>query len=85
MALVGGSAELKDLAAVIQRDIYTRNPNVRWHDVAGLDEAKRLLKARGLLIISTRPQLNLLLLPLIIFRVTKHRFHSEGEARSDLA
>jgi katanin p60 ATPase-containing subunit A1 len=40
----GGSAELRDLAAVIQRDIYTSNPNVRWNDVAGLDQAKKLLK-----------------------------------------
>ena len=40
----GGSAELRDLAHVIQRDIYTSNPNVRWNDVAGLDEAKKLLK-----------------------------------------
>lgn len=40
----GGSAELRELAHVIQRDIYTSNPNVRWNDVAGLDEAKKLLK-----------------------------------------
>lgn len=40
----GGSAELRELAATISRDIYTRNPDVRWGDVAGLDEAKRLLK-----------------------------------------
>ena len=40
----GGCAESRALAATISRDIYARNPNVRWGDVAGLDEAKRLLK-----------------------------------------
>jgi SpoVK/Ycf46/Vps4 family AAA+-type ATPase len=29
---------------VITRDIHTANPNVRWRDVVGLDDAKRLLK-----------------------------------------
>eukprot|EP01116_Phalansterium_solitarium_P025176 TRINITY_DN9511_c0_g1_i3.p1 TRINITY_DN9511_c0_g1~~TRINITY_DN9511_c0_g1_i3.p1 ORF type:complete len:556 (-),score=142.36 TRINITY_DN9511_c0_g1_i3:90-1757(-) len=38
------NAELRELAATITRDIFTDNPNVRWTDVAGLDEAKRVLK-----------------------------------------
>eukprot|EP00798_Chlamydomonas_sp_ICE-L_P014650 gene14650-20684_t len=36
--------DLKDLGAAIQRDIFTDNPNVRWEDISGLEEAKRLLK-----------------------------------------
>lgn len=36
--------ELKDLAMTIQREIINENPNVRFHDIVGLDEAKRLLK-----------------------------------------
>lgn len=28
----------------IQREIISANPNVRFHDIVGLDEAKRLLK-----------------------------------------
>ena len=40
----GGSAELRELAAIITRDIYTASPNVSWESVAGLDSAKRLVK-----------------------------------------
>jgi len=40
----GGSVELRDLARVITRDIYTSNPDVRFRDISGCDEAKRLLK-----------------------------------------
>lgn len=36
--------EYRDLAQAITRDIYLESPNVRWDDIAGLDEAKRLLK-----------------------------------------
>jgi len=36
--------ELKELAMTIQREIINENPNVRFHDIVGLDEAKRLLK-----------------------------------------
>ena len=39
----GGDSELKELAKTLTRDIYTKNPNVRWADVAGLNEAKILL------------------------------------------
>ena len=36
--------ELRDLAMSIQNEIINVNPNVRFHDIVGLDEAKRLLK-----------------------------------------
>eukprot|EP00697_Spironema_sp_BW2_P011224 gnl/Spiro4/26840_TR13343_c0_g1_i1.p1 gnl/Spiro4/26840_TR13343_c0_g1~~gnl/Spiro4/26840_TR13343_c0_g1_i1.p1 ORF type:complete len:523 (+),score=115.72 gnl/Spiro4/26840_TR13343_c0_g1_i1:48-1616(+) len=39
-----GSSEMRDLAALVTRDICQSNPNVRWTDVVGLDDAKRLLK-----------------------------------------
>ena len=29
---------------VLFQDIYSNNPNVRWNDIIGLDEAKRLAK-----------------------------------------
>ena len=34
----------KDLVAALERDIVLRNPNVKWEDIAGLKEAKRLLE-----------------------------------------
>lgn len=34
----------KDLIEALERDIVQRNPNVRWQDIAGCEEAKRLLK-----------------------------------------
>eukprot|EP00775_Hariotina_reticulata_P012382 gene12382-12516_t len=36
--------ELQELGSAISRDIYLDSPNVHWSDIAGLDEAKRLLK-----------------------------------------
>ncbi|CAD8063680.1 unnamed protein product [Paramecium primaurelia] len=36
--------EFQQLAAYLQRDICSENPNVRFSDIAGLDQAKRLLK-----------------------------------------
>lgn len=36
--------EMKELAMTIQNDIINTNPNVRFRDIVGLDEAKRLLK-----------------------------------------
>lgn len=36
--------ELRDLGAALTRDIFTDSPNVRWDDIAGLGEAKRLIK-----------------------------------------
>lgn len=36
--------ELRELAAIVSRDIYQHNPNVRWDDVVELLDAKRLLK-----------------------------------------
>ncbi|XP_072272817.1 katanin p60 ATPase-containing subunit A-like 2 [Pyxicephalus adspersus] len=43
-AFIGASSEMRELAAVISRDIYLQNPNVRWDDMIGLDAAKRLVK-----------------------------------------
>lgn len=37
-------SELKPLAEMITREIFQKNPNVRWDDVIGLLETKRLLK-----------------------------------------
>jgi len=34
----------KDLVEGLERDIVSKNPNVRWDDIAGHDEAKRLLE-----------------------------------------
>ena len=36
--------EMKELAQIIQREIINANPNVKFHDIVGLDNAKRLLK-----------------------------------------
>jgi katanin p60 ATPase-containing subunit A1 len=36
--------ELKELAMTIQNEIINQNPNIRFRDIVGLDEAKRLLK-----------------------------------------
>ncbi|XP_063814695.1 katanin p60 ATPase-containing subunit A-like 2 isoform X1 [Pseudophryne corroboree] len=43
-AFTGANSEMRELAAVISRDIYLQNPNVRWDDIIGLDSAKRLVK-----------------------------------------
>ncbi|XP_038124185.1 katanin p60 ATPase-containing subunit A-like 2 [Cyprinodon tularosa] len=40
----GISGEMKELAAIISEDIYLHNPNVRWEDIIGLEDAKRLVK-----------------------------------------
>lgn len=40
----GDVQELKDLAAYLSRDILVENPNVKFRDIIGLDDAKRLLK-----------------------------------------
>ncbi|KAM4719557.1 katanin p60 ATPase-containing subunit A-like 2 isoform 2-T2 [Anableps anableps] len=40
----GISGEMKELAAIISEDIYLHNPNVRWKDIIGLEDAKRLVK-----------------------------------------
>ena len=34
----------KDLVEQLERDIISRNPSVHWTDIAGLDEAKKLLE-----------------------------------------
>ncbi|KAL8615068.1 hypothetical protein ACOMHN_013602 [Nucella lapillus] len=41
---MGYSSEWRELAQTISRDIYLQNPNVRWDDIIGLDEPKRLMK-----------------------------------------
>ncbi|XP_062583454.1 katanin p60 ATPase-containing subunit A-like 2, partial [Saccostrea cucullata] len=41
---VGYNSEWRELAQVISRDIYSENPNVKWDDIIGLEEAKRLAK-----------------------------------------
>lgn len=38
------NSELRELAHVIQRDICTRDPGVRFSDIVGLDDAKKLVK-----------------------------------------
>ncbi|XP_075042092.1 katanin p60 ATPase-containing subunit A-like 2 [Mixophyes fleayi] len=43
-AFIGANSEMRELAAVISRDIYLQNPSVRWDDIIGLDAAKRLVK-----------------------------------------
>ncbi|MED6293498.1 hypothetical protein CHARACLAT_011221 [Characodon lateralis] len=40
----GISGEMRELAAIISEDIYLHNPNVRWEDIIGLEDAKRLVK-----------------------------------------
>ncbi|CAH2225135.1 katanin p60 ATPase-containing subunit A-like 1 [Pelobates cultripes] len=39
-----GAGYDKDLVESLERDIISRNPNVRWYDIADLEEAKRLLR-----------------------------------------
>ncbi|KAH9488815.1 Katanin p60 ATPase-containing subunit A-like 2 [Bulinus truncatus] len=41
---LGYNSEWRELAQVISRDIYSQDPNVKWDDIIGLDEAKRLVK-----------------------------------------
>jgi SpoVK/Ycf46/Vps4 family AAA+-type ATPase len=36
--------ETAELARIIQRDIFVKNPNVRWKDVAGQSDSKRILR-----------------------------------------
>ncbi|KAI6660456.1 Katanin p60 ATPase-containing subunit A-like 2 isoform X2 [Oopsacas minuta] len=40
----GYSSDMKELAAVISRDIHLQNPDVRWDDIVGLDTPKQLIK-----------------------------------------
>eukprot|EP00056_Hartaetosiga_gracilis_P022905 m.33840 g.33840 ORF g.33840 m.33840 type:complete len:601 (+) comp9884_c0_seq3:80-1882(+) len=40
----GYDGQMKELANVIGQDIYLRNPNVRWKDIVGLENACRLVK-----------------------------------------
>lgn len=43
------NTELKELANMVQREIIVKNPNVRFTDIVGLADAKRLLKEAVLL------------------------------------
>ncbi|XP_062869917.1 katanin p60 ATPase-containing subunit A-like 2 [Trichomycterus rosablanca] len=43
-AFSGMNSEMRELAAVISKDIYLHNPNVHWDDIIGLEAAKRLVK-----------------------------------------
>ncbi|KAM9455512.1 katanin p60 ATPase-containing subunit A-like 2 isoform 2-T2 [Clarias gariepinus] len=43
-AFCGMNSEMRELAAVISKDIYLHNPNVHWNDIIGLEAAKRLVK-----------------------------------------
>ncbi|XP_006144495.1 katanin p60 ATPase-containing subunit A-like 2 isoform X4 [Tupaia chinensis] len=43
-AFIGMNSEMRELAAVVSRDIYLHNPNIKWNDIIGLDAAKRLVK-----------------------------------------
>uniref|UniRef100_A0A6Q2ZH05 Katanin p60 ATPase-containing subunit A-like 2 n=1 Tax=Esox lucius TaxID=8010 RepID=A0A6Q2ZH05_ESOLU len=43
-AFSGMNSEMRELAAVISRDIYLHNPAVRWDNIIGLQAAKRLVK-----------------------------------------
>ncbi|KAJ3200872.1 Katanin p60 ATPase-containing subunit A-like 2, partial [Clydaea vesicula] len=40
----GGNLELKELATVITREIFSKNPNVSFDDISGLEKSKKLLK-----------------------------------------
>ncbi|XP_067339326.1 katanin p60 ATPase-containing subunit A-like 2 isoform X2 [Channa argus] len=40
----GMTGEMRELATIISRDIYLHSPNVRWEDIVGLEDAKRLVK-----------------------------------------
>ncbi len=45
---VGTPAD-KDLIEMIERDVLDRAPNMRWEDIAGLEDAKRVLKEAAVL------------------------------------
>jgi katanin p60 ATPase-containing subunit A1 len=38
------NSELRELASIITKDIFVRNPNVRWQDIEGLEKSKKLIK-----------------------------------------
>ncbi|CAL9683611.1 unnamed protein product [Knipowitschia caucasica] len=40
----GITGEMRELATIISRDIYLHSPKVRWEDIIGLEDAKRLVK-----------------------------------------
>ncbi|XP_069424392.1 katanin p60 ATPase-containing subunit A-like 2 isoform X1 [Ovis canadensis] len=52
-AFIGMNSEMRELAAVVSRDIYLHNPNIKWNDIIGLDAAKQLVKEA--VVYPTRP------------------------------
>ena len=38
------TGEMKDLAETVARDIYSHNPDVKWTDLIGVEDAKKVLK-----------------------------------------
>ena len=44
LSTFGFDGEMRELAAVVSRDIFSSNPGVRWSDIVGLDGARRLIK-----------------------------------------
>lgn len=65
-----------DLAEMLERDVLETSPGVRWDDVAGLNEAKRLLEEAVVLPL-WMPEyfqvFTVLILELIIFNVVLSR------------
>ncbi|KAM8781098.1 katanin p60 ATPase-containing subunit A-like 2 [Rhynchonycteris naso] len=43
-AFIGMNSEMRELAAIVSREIYLHNPNIKWDDIIGLDAAKQLVK-----------------------------------------
>lgn len=41
---LGFDAEFRELAQIIQRDIFIQNPNVKWDSISGVESSKRLIK-----------------------------------------
>jgi katanin p60 ATPase-containing subunit A1 len=38
------NADLRELASIITRDIFVKNPDVKWSSIAGLEKSKKLIK-----------------------------------------
>jgi katanin p60 ATPase-containing subunit A1 len=38
------NSEFYDLAGIVAREIYVENPNVKFDDICGLNEVKKLVK-----------------------------------------
>jgi len=53
---------MRELAAVISRDIYLHDPNVKWSDIVGLEHAKSLVKEAVVYPIKVRKSLHTIIL-----------------------